>query len=158
MLTKAKTPPRLKVFIIDDNVELSEIYAVALAAEGLEVQRCKDTETAVAEGTTLVPDLILLDIMMPGLNGYDALIAFRNTIQTSTTKIIMFSALNQPEDIEKARQLGADGYIVKSTTSVEEVVAEVKIALDIATSSPASATGLGGSAADPSTGSPLQPS
>lgn len=133
MFTKGKAPPRPKVFIIDDNVELAEIYGAALAAEGFEVQHCKDTTMAVAEGTTIVPDLILLDIMMPGLNGYDALVAFRNTIQTSATKIIMFSALNQSEDIEKARQLGADGYIVKSTTSVNEVVAEVKTALGVTT-------------------------
>ncbi|TAH35879.1 response regulator [Candidatus Saccharibacteria bacterium] len=141
MLTKGKTPPPFKVFIVDDNIELAEIYGAALAAEGFEVQRCKDTSTAVAEGTTIVPDLILLDIMMPGLNGFDALVAFRNTIQTSTTKIIMFSALNQSEDIEKARTLGADGYIVKSTTSVDEVVAEVKAALGVTATPPAPQTG-----------------
>lgn len=135
----SKDTGRLRVYIVDDNFELAAIYSAALSAEGFDVQRCKDTTTAVAEGIAFRPNLILLDIMMPGLNGYDALGEFRGAIETSTAIVIMFSALNQPEDIAKAQQLGADGYIVKSTTTVADVVAEVKAALNVSAQPPTNA-------------------
>ena len=115
-----------KILIVDDEKDLSSIYKTSLEAEGFEVQYCDNAETALQVAREFRPDLILLDLMMPRLSGFEAIELFRSTPETSATKIVIFSALTQPEDMAKATERGADDYIVKSSLSFLEVVARIK--------------------------------
>jgi len=121
---------KLKILIVDDETELAGLFGTRLQAEGYEVQQCDNGETALATARSYKPDLILLDLMMPRLSGFDAIELFRNTLETSASKIIVLSALSQPADMEKTKSLGADGYIVKSDNTIGEVVAQVKAVLE----------------------------
>lgn len=131
---------KYKILLIDDEQELADLYRMRLVSEGFEAQHCNNGETALTVAREFKPDLILLDIMMPRLSGFDAIDLFRNTMETSAAKIIILSALSQPEDIAKAKELGADDYIVKSDATIDDVIARIKKMLGISdagsTSSP----------------------
>jgi DNA-binding response OmpR family regulator len=115
-----------KVLIVDDEKDLSGLVKTTLQSEGIDTVVCDNAEIALQQAQEFKPDLILLDLMMPRLSGFDAIELFRSTLETKAAKIIVFSALSQPADIERAKQLGADGYIVKSEVAFSTVIARVK--------------------------------
>ncbi len=111
-----------KVMLVEDDNNLREIYEARLAAEGYEIISAADGEAALALAIKEKPDLIISDIMMPKVSGFDMLDILRSTTETKNAKIIMMTALNQAEDKAKAEQLGADLYLVKSQVTLEDVV------------------------------------
>jgi DNA-binding response OmpR family regulator len=121
-----ETVNKKKILIVDDETSLALLYKLRLEIEGFEVVYCDNGETAIQTAREYRPDLILLDLMMPRLSGFDAIDLLRNTLETSETLIIVLSALSQPDDIAKAKDMGADDYIVKSDTSIDEVVVRIK--------------------------------
>lgn len=119
--------------LVEDDNNLREIYGARLLAEGYEIVSAKDGEEALALAVKEKPDLIISDIMMPKISGFDMLDILRSTPETKDTKVIMMTALSQAEDKERAGKLGADRYLVKSQVTLEdvakaaaEVLAEVK--------------------------------
>lgn len=115
-----------KIMLVEDDNNLREIYEARLAAEGYEIISAADGEAALALAIKEKPDLIISDIMMPKVSGFDMLDILRSTTETKNTKIIMMTALNQAEDKEKAESLGADLYLVKSQVTLEDVVRSAK--------------------------------
>ncbi|MCA9342621.1 response regulator [Candidatus Saccharibacteria bacterium] len=115
-----------KIMLVEDDNNLREIYEARLAAEGYEIVSAPDGEAALALGVKEKPDLIIADIMMPKVSGFDMLDIMRSTTETKNAKIIMMTALNQAEDKAKAEQLGADLYLVKSQVTLEDVVRSAK--------------------------------
>lgn len=115
-----------KVMLVEDDNNLREIYEARLAAEGYEIISAADGEAALALAIKEKPDLIISDIMMPKVSGFDMLDILRSTTETKNIKIIMMTALNQAEDKERAEKLGADIYLVKSQVTLEDVVRSVK--------------------------------
>ena len=126
-----------KVLIVDDEKDLSGIVKSTLESEGVEVAICDNAEIALQQGKEFKPDLILLDLMMPRLSGFEAIELFRSTLETKAAKIVVFSALSRTEDIERTKQLGADDYLVKSSVSFSTVIARIKELLSDASSSDA---------------------
>ena len=112
--------------LVEDDNNLREIYEARLAAEGYEIISAADGEAALALAIKEKPDLIISDIMMPKVSGFDMLDILRSTTETKGTKIIMMTALNQAEDKAKAESLGADLYLVKSQVTLEDVVRSAK--------------------------------
>lgn len=110
-----------KVLLVEDDNNLREIYEARLLAEGYEIVSAKDGEEALAVAVKEKPDLIIADIMMPKISGFDMLDILRDTPETKDTKIIMMTALNQVEDKDRASKLGADRYLVKSQVTLEDV-------------------------------------
>jgi CheY-like chemotaxis protein len=115
-----------KVLYVEDDDGLAEVYLTRLDAEGFEVKRVPNGEDALATAISFKPDLILLDAMMPQVNGFDVLDILRNTPETTNVKIIMLTALSQDSDRLKAEQLGADDYLVKSQVVIADVVDKIK--------------------------------
>jgi DNA-binding response OmpR family regulator len=111
-----------KVLLVEDDVALREIYSARFTAENFEVASAGDGEEALAKALKEKPDIIILDIMMPKISGMDVLDILRSTPETKDTKIIIMSALSQSSDIEKGKELGADAYLVKSQTTLSDVV------------------------------------
>ena len=94
--------------------------------EGFKVITARDGEEALKLTEQGSPNIILLDIMMPKISGFDVLDILRATPETKVTKIIVMSALSQPSDVEKGKALGANEYLVKSQVTLSEVVEKVK--------------------------------
>jgi len=119
-----------KIMLVEDDNNLREIYGARLAAEGHEIVAAKDGEEALAMAVKEKPDLIISDVMMPRISGFDMLDILRNAPETRDTKVIMMTALSQAEDKSRADKLGADRYLVKSQVTLEDVARVVKDVLE----------------------------
>ncbi len=119
-----------KIMLVEDDNNLREIYGARLLAEGYEIVSAKDGEEALALAVKEKPDLIISDIMMPKISGFDMLDILRSTPETKETKVIMMTALSQAEDKTRADKLGADRYLVKSQVTLEDVVQVAQQVLD----------------------------
>src|SRR6476619_1452707 len=119
-----------KVLLVDDDNNLREIYEARLLAEGYEIVSAQDGEEALAMAVKEKPDLIIADIMMPKISGFDMLDILRSTPETKDTKVIMMTALSQAEDKDRANKLGADRYLVKSQVTLEDVARTAREVLE----------------------------
>lgn len=128
IFTKA---PAKKILFVEDDDGLAEVYLTRLDAEGFEVKRVPNGEDALVTALAFKPNLILLDAMMPQVNGFDVLDILRNTPETANIKVIMLTALSQDSDRQKAVDLGADEYLVKSQVVIADVVEKIKHHLGI---------------------------
>jgi len=100
-----------RVLVVDDDPRLLHIVAMYLGIEGYDVAVAADGEAGLAEIEKQTPDLIILDIMMPGIDGIEACRRIRANAATAQTPVLMFSALS--EEAEAARLAGADGMLPK---------------------------------------------
>ena len=120
-----------KILLVEDDMALSAVYRSRLEIEGFDVREANNGEDALSATVEYRPDLILLDVMMPKISGFDVLDILRNTTETANVRIIMLTALSQPKDKERAESLGVDDYLVKSQVVIGDVVARVKHHLGI---------------------------
>jgi DNA-binding response OmpR family regulator len=120
-----------KILMVEDDDALAMVYLTRLKAEGFDVKRVNNGEDALAAATEYRPDLVLLDVMMPKVNGFDVLDILRNTPETANLKIIMLTALSQESDKERAESMGVDDYLVKSQVVIADVIERIKHHLDI---------------------------
>jgi len=115
-----------KLLLVEDDDALASVYQARLEAEGFMVQRVPNGEEALAKALEYRPDLILLDAMMPKVSGFDVLDILRNTPETTNMHIIMLTALSQESDLQRAKALGVDEYLVKSQVVIADVVERIK--------------------------------
>lgn len=120
-----------KILLVEDDMALSAVYRSRLEIEGFDVREANNGEDSLSATVEYRPDLILLDVMMPKISGFDVLDILRNTPETANVRIIMLTALSQPKDKERAESLGVDDYLVKSQVVIGDVVARVKHHLGI---------------------------
>jgi len=128
-----------KILLVEDDTNLSEIYQARMEAEGYTVVAASDGESALALAAKEKPDLILSDVMMPKISGFEMLDILRNTEGLKDTKVIMLTALGQAEDRTRAESLGADKYLVKSQVTLEDIVSAAQQLLAQVTGQPAAA-------------------
>ncbi|MCA9346250.1 response regulator, partial [Candidatus Saccharibacteria bacterium] len=115
-----------KVLLVEDDDSLASVYLTRFEAEGFNVKRVPNGEDALAATIEFHPDIILLDVMMPKVSGFDVLDILRNTPETANVKVVMLTALSQETDKQKASELGVDDYLVKSQVVISDVVERVK--------------------------------
>ncbi|HUS26734.1 MAG TPA: response regulator [Nevskiaceae bacterium] len=111
-----------KILLVEDDNNLREIYEARLQAEGYTIVSASDGEEALVVAKKERPDLIISDVMMPRISGFEMLDILRNTNELKNVKIIMLTALGQAEDKTRADKLGADRYLVKSQVTLEDIV------------------------------------
>ena len=111
-----------KVMLVEDDDSLREIYSIRLTAEGYTIVSARDGEEALAVAVRERPDLIVSDVMMPKISGFDVLDILRSTPETKDIKVIMMTALSSEEERMRGEALGADRYLVKSQVGIEDVV------------------------------------
>ncbi len=121
-----------RLLLVEDDMGLANVYKTRLEAEGFEVKHVPNGEDALSTAIEFKPDLILLDVMMPKISGFDVLDIIRNTPETANIRVVMLTALSQPKDQERAKQLGVDDYLVKSQVVIADVVQRVKYHLGLA--------------------------
>ncbi len=119
-----------KILLVEDDDNLAAVYKTRLEAEGFVVNRVPNGEDALAAALNHKPDLILLDVMMPKVSGFDVLDILRNTPETANLQVIMLTALSQESDKKRAEELGVDDYLVKSQVVIADVVEKIKAKLN----------------------------
>lgn len=116
-----------RIFIVDDDKFLLDLYAVKFKNADHEVSvfgSGEDLVAALRKKDAVMPDAILLDVIMPGIGGFGALEMIRKDSLAKGSKIIILSNQGQDSDIEKAKNLGVDGYIIKASAIPSEVFTE----------------------------------
>jgi two-component system phosphate regulon response regulator PhoB len=132
MLPQDPSAPQKKILLVEDDDALAAVYLARLEAESFLVQRVPNGEEALARALEFRPDLVLLDAMMPKVSGFDVLDILRNTPETTNMHIIMLTALSQESDLQRAKALGVDEYLVKSQVVIADVVDRIKHHLNLA--------------------------
>ncbi len=115
-----------KILLVEDDGTLASVYQSRLELEGFMVEHVANGELALSKAIDFKPDLIVLDAMMPKINGFDVLDILRNTPETMNVRVVMLTALSQPKDKQRAEALGADDYLVKSQVVISDVVDRIK--------------------------------
>ena len=118
-----------RVLIVDDDMTLRELYEERMRAEGYVILSAADGEEAIEKASKEKPDIILLDIMMPKINGIDVMKMLRGKEETANIPIIILTALVQEIDKIKGMMKPYDGYLIKSEIMPKEVVEKVKDSL-----------------------------
>lgn len=125
-----KKPSGKRILLVEDDDALANVYFIRLQAEGFDVRRVANGEDALATALKYHPDLVLLDVMMPRVSGFDVLDILRNTPETANVKVTMLTALGQDSDKERAKALGVNEYLVKSQVVIADVVATIRRQLE----------------------------
>ena len=114
-----------KILLVEDDKGLREIYSVRLLAEGYTLISSGDGEEALAAAIGEKPDLIISDVMMPKISGFEMLDLLRNNENTKNIPVIMLTALSSEQQRERGTRLGADRYLIKSQVGIEDSVRTV---------------------------------
>jgi two-component system response regulator MtrA len=125
MMAQSVTPSNAHVLIVDDDSNLAEMMGIALTQAGFDITVCGDGPSALEAFGRVNPDLVLLDLMLPGIDGIEVC---RRIREISGTPIVMITAKNDDADVVSGLEMGADDYIVKPC-STNILVARVRARL-----------------------------
>ena len=111
-----------KIMLVEDDKSLREIYSIRLDAENYDIVAAGDGEEALGLAVQEKPDLIISDVMMPKISGFDMLDILRSTPETKDIKVIMMTALSSDDQRRRSEALGAEKHLVKSQCGIEDVI------------------------------------
>jgi len=117
--------PKKKILLVEDEAFLSSLLELKLSQEGFQVEKAMDGEEAFNMLENFMPDLILLDLILPKRNGFEFLEMMRNDPRFSKIPVIITSNLGQDSDIERGKTFGVIEYIIKNKLSIDELVNKV---------------------------------
>ena len=120
-----------KILIIEDDKFLRDLLVKKLTEENFSVVTAIDGEEGIKKIQEVNPSLILLDLILPGINGFEVLKKTKENPATKEIPVIVLSNLGQKEDIERAIELGSEDYLVKAHFTLDEIVGKVKKYLKI---------------------------
>jgi DNA-binding response OmpR family regulator len=118
-----------KILLVEDDKFLRELMVRKLLSLNYNVISAVDGEEGVEKIKTELPDIVLLDLILPGINGFEVLEAAKKDPTTNKIPIIILSNLGQGEDIEKGLKLGAEDFLVKAHFTPQEIVNKLKAIL-----------------------------
>lgn len=116
----------MKILIVDDEQAILKMYSSAFTASGIEIMTAPEGEKALEAVKVQLPDAVLLDIIMPRLNGLDVLKQIKENPQTAKIPVFLLTNLPEESSVEKTKQLGAEGYFIKAQTEPQEMVDIIK--------------------------------
>jgi DNA-binding response OmpR family regulator len=117
---------KLKILVVEDEAFLLDLYETKLEQEGYEVIKANNGVEGLSLAQLELPRLILLDILMPQVDGYEMLGLLKKGEKTKNIPVIIFSNLSQREEIEKGLELGANDFIIKTSVTPSELVDKVR--------------------------------
>jgi len=120
-----------KILIVEDDIFIQDIYQVKFTQEGFEVVTVENGFLAMEKLKDFIPDIILLDVMMPYMNGMETLREIKEQEALKNVPIIMLTNISEKENIEAGQDLGVDNYLIKSNFTPSEVVGKVRTLLKI---------------------------
>lgn len=115
-----------KILLVDDDLTLNQMYQERLEMEGYNVLSAKDGQQAIELAKIEKPDIVLLDIMMPGIDGFQVLDELKRDPDTMMIPVVVVTALIQETVKIKGKQMGASDYVIKSETTPAQLVAKIK--------------------------------
>jgi DNA-binding response OmpR family regulator len=115
-----------KIMIVEDDHFLSSLVKTRLEKDGFSVIQAFDGNQAIEMLRTEVPNLVMLDLIMPKVNGFEVLKTISSTPGLELIPVVIVSNLAQDSDIQKAKELGAKEYFVKVKVSIDDLVAKIK--------------------------------
>jgi DNA-binding response OmpR family regulator len=115
-----------KVLIVEDDKFLRELMSQKLTKEGYEVFSAVDGEEGVKKVKEEKPDIILLDLILPGIDGFEVLTKVKEDPSVSSIPVIILSNLGQKEDIERGMKIGAPDYLIKAHFTPSEIIEKIK--------------------------------
>ena len=115
-----------KILLVEDDKFLGKMLGKMLESHNYEVVLAGNGREGLLKASNSNPNLILLDIMLPDIDGFDVLETIRQDEKIKKIPVIIISNLGQPEDMQQGKSLGAKDYLVKSDMSLDEVVAKVR--------------------------------
>jgi len=118
-----------KILIVEDDKFLRELIARKLAKENFEVAEAVDGEEGIKKAKEEKPDLVLLDLILPGIDGFEVLSKIKEDEATQKIPVIVLSNLGQKEDVERCMQLGAVNYMIKAHFTPVEIIEKVEAVL-----------------------------
>lgn len=121
-----KTTPKKTILIVEDELPFRQIYRDALHMHGYNVVEAEDGQEALKIIEEKLPDLVLLDLVLPKLSGFDVLTHLKNAPQLKTIPVVVYSILNDQSNIDRAMKLGADDFTIKGETPAVDVVSKVR--------------------------------
>lgn len=116
----------LNILIVEDDVFLADLYKTKFALEGFKVNVAYDGEKGLEMAIKNLPDIILLDLVLPKMSGFDILKEVRSNNKSKDIPVILLTNLSQKSDVEKGLKLGADDYLIKAHFMPSEVVEKIK--------------------------------
>jgi len=119
-----------KILFIEDESTLQKTFSDILKDEGYEVLNAFDGEEGLRLAQQELPDLILLDLILPKMHGFDVLKSLKENPETKDIPVIVLTNLEATTDIEKALELGATTYLIKANYSLKEILEKIKSALN----------------------------
>ena len=119
-----KFTPGTKIVIVEDDKFLGGLVSKKLGEEGCVVRQIENGELVQASVDADVPDLIFLDLLLPGMSGFDVLAGLKKNDKTKNIPVIVLSNLGEREDIRKGLDLGAASFLIKASMTVESIIAE----------------------------------
>ena len=120
-----------KILLVEDDVFLANIYQKKFEVEGFDISVADDGEKGLKEAEKKMPDLILLDVLLPKLDGFAVLKALKKNSKTKDIPVILLTNLGQKDDVEKGMEMGAEDYLIKIHFKPSEVVAKVRKVLGL---------------------------
>ena len=123
--TKKSAPKKKKLMVVDDDRFITKVYSIKLAHEGYDVILAHNGEEALEKAKKDKPDLILLDLIMPRMDGFETLERLKKDPKLKKVPVLVLSNLGQETDIERATELGAKDYLVKSNISLKYILEKI---------------------------------
>ena len=117
---------KISVLIIEDDSYISDMYRIKLESENFEITTAKDGTIGIKILEKQKPDIILLDVVMPKMDGFDVLKTIKGNLGLKEVPVVLLTNLSQKENVERGFELGADSYIIKAHFTPSEVVKKIK--------------------------------
>lgn len=124
-------PNKEKILIVEDDVFLGDLMSKKLQQEGFEVIHAVDGHEGMKKAKQEQPGLILLDLILPKMDGFEVLKKIKDTVETEEIPVIILSNLGQKEDVERGFDLGADDYLIKAHFTPDEIIKRVRAPLKV---------------------------
>lgn len=122
----AEEAMKKKILLVEDDTFMAELLAQELARAGFETSLAKSGKEAIQKFREAAPDLVLLDILLPDVNGVEVLREIKKEPSGASAKVVVLSNLSEGKDVEEAKNLGVVEYLVKANTSLPEISEKVK--------------------------------
>jgi len=115
-----------KILVVEDDRFLRELIVQKLSKEGYETIEAVDGEEGVKKAKEAKPDLMLLDLILPGIDGFEVLTRVKEDPEAAAIPVIILSNLGQKDDVERGLRLGVSGYLIKAHFTPSEIIDKVK--------------------------------
>ncbi len=118
-----------KILIVEDDKFLRELIVRKLSQENFQVTEAVDGEEGIKKIKEVIPDMVLLDLILPGIDGFEVLAKVKEDPATTSVPVIILSNLGQREDVERGMKLGAIDYLIKAHFTPNEIIDKIKVNL-----------------------------